>query len=75
MLISTLVDRIFKINNTWEGFHIDISRMTSTHCRHLFPLKLIENVVDKYLLKKLDKQPASSQEDKEEARYFKLPYI
>ena len=50
MLINTLVDRIFKINNTWKGFDLDIKRKTSTLCRNMFPLKLIERVVGKYLL-------------------------
>ena len=75
MLINTLVDRIFKINNTWKGFDLDIKRMTSTLCRNMFPLKLIERVVGKYLLRKLDKQFVREQNSKIEPRYFKLPYI
>ena len=27
-LVRTLVDRVFKINNTWTGFHLDISNLT-----------------------------------------------
>ena len=30
-LVRTLVDRIFKINNTWAGFHLDVNNLTKTY--------------------------------------------
>ena len=44
-LVRTLVDRIFKINNTWAGFHLDINNLT----KNSFPSSVIENVVRKFL--------------------------
>ena len=48
-LVLTLVDRVFKINNTWTGFHLDISNLTKTLRKNLFPSSVIENVVRKFL--------------------------
>ena len=48
-LVRTLVDRVFKINNTWTGFHLDISSLTKTLRKNLFPSTVIENVVRKFL--------------------------
>ena len=48
-LVRTLVDRVFKINNTWTGFHLDISNLTKTLRKNLFPSSVIENVVRKFL--------------------------
>ena len=48
-LVRTLVDRVFKINNTWTGFHLDISNLTKTLSKNLFPSSVMENVVRKSL--------------------------
>ena len=48
-LVRTLVDRIFKINNTWAGFHLDINNLTKTLRKNSFPSSVIENVVRKFL--------------------------
>ena len=44
-LVRTLVDRIFKINNTWAGFHLDINNLTKTLRKNSFPSRIIEHVV------------------------------
>ena len=31
-LVRTLVDRVFKIKNTWTGFHLDMSNLTKRIC-------------------------------------------
>ena len=75
MLVHTLIDRAFKINNTWHGFDKDIKKLTSILCKNMFPLKLIENIIGKYICKKLDKSTSKVPEDKNTISYFKLPYI
>ena len=40
-LIKTLVDRAYKINNTWLGFHEDINKLTDILKKNLFPAHLI----------------------------------
>ena len=41
-LIKTLVDRAYKINNTWLGFHEDINKLTDILKKNLFPAHLID---------------------------------
>ena len=40
-LIKTLVDRAYKINSTWLGFHEDINKLTDILKKNLFPAHLI----------------------------------
>ena len=48
-LIRTLVDRAYKINNTWLGFYEDVKKLTEILKKNLFPAHLVERVVDRYL--------------------------
>jgi len=43
--VRTLVDRTFKIKNTWAGFHLDINNLTKTLRKNLLPSNVNENVV------------------------------
>ena len=72
-LVRTLVDRVFKINNTWTGFHLDISNLTKTLRKNLFPSSVIENVVRKFLNNYFTSDSSVAQKDN--CLYFKLPYI
>ena len=46
-LIKTLVDRAYKINNTWLGFHEDINKLTDILKKNLFPAHLIEKIINR----------------------------
>ena len=48
-LIRTLVDRAYKINNTWLGLHEDKTKLTEILKKNLFPAHLIEKVVNRYI--------------------------
>ena len=48
-LIRTLVDRIYKINNTWLGLHKDLTKLMDILKKNLFPVHLIERVVNRYV--------------------------
>ena len=75
-LIRTLVDRAYKINNTWLGFHKDIERLTSILRKNLFPLQVIERVTRQYITKALSPQDLQvSASSSTYTQYFKLPYI
>lgn len=52
-LIRTLVDRVYKINNSWlhMGFHEDIKKLFFILSKNCFPTRLIEKVVNQYLSK------------------------
>ena len=48
-LIRTLIDRVFKINNTWLGFHKDIMKLVFILRKNHFPVHLIVKCVYRYL--------------------------
>ena len=75
-LIRTLVDRAYKINNTWLGFYEDIKTLTEILKNNLFPAHLVERVVDRYLTLTRDEcDPPVSVSDTTTNFYFKSPYI
>ena len=75
-LIRTLVDRAYKINNTWLGFFEDIKKLTEILKKNLFPAHLVERVVDRYLTLTRDEcDPPVSVSDTTTNFYFKSPYI
>jgi len=76
-LICTLVDRAFKICNTWSGFHTAIQQLTSILMKNCFPGKIIQRVVDQYLYKVHNTSVDASRQDHSKGktkRFFKLPY-
>ena len=75
-LIKTLLDRCYKISNTWISFDKDLENLTAILNKSQFPTKLINKVTKKYLNLKLDKRPLENNtEVKTDTRFFKLPYI
>ena len=74
-LIKTLIDRIFKINNTRDGFHEDIKKMDEILQKNDFPSKLIAPNINKALKKKFDQKIDEKRTTEENIQYFKLPYI
>ena len=50
-LIRTLVDRTYKINNTWIGFHEDIKKLLLILRKNLFPSHIVERVIKQYITK------------------------
>ena len=56
-LIKTLLDRCYKINNTWIGFDKDLENLTKILNKNQLPTKLINKVTKQYLSLKCDKMP------------------
>ena len=76
VLIRTLVDRAYTINNAWLGFHENIKKLTEILKKNLFPAHLVERVVNRYLTLTRDEcDPPVSVSDTTTNFYFKLPYI
>ena len=73
VLIKSLIDRAYKINNTWIGFHNDIIFNVNILKRNCFPQYIIDKVINKYLKSKFEK--VSTQPSNKNVSYFKLPYI
>ena len=73
-MIKCLIDRSFKIFNSWNSFHNDIQNIKSNLIKNAYPPFLIDKVIKKYL----DYKFSSNQnqlKDKSDVYYFKLPYI
>ena len=74
-LVKTLIDRIFKINSSWEVFHKNIAEMTETLQKNNFPDKFIFQNIREELSKKIENKPFENQKNEKNVHYFKLPYI
>ena len=76
-LIKTLIDRTFWLNNTWNGFHLDLKKLKVILQKNEYPNKLIDSSIKKYLAKKLNanSKETSPIKTKENIRYFKLPFV
>ena len=74
-LIRTLVDRTYKINNTWAGFHEDVKKLLLILRKNLFPSHIVERVIRQYITKTqtLPNTPVSPPSNS--THFFKLPYI
>ena len=46
-----LVDRTFKINNTWISFHNNVKELTNILGKNQFPSSLMDRTVEQYLSK------------------------
>ena len=45
-LVRTLVDRVYKINSSWLGFHKDIKNLILILRKNLFPVYIVEKVIN-----------------------------
>ena len=52
-LIKTLIDRTFRLNNTWVGFHLDLEKLKVILQKNEYPPKLIDKSVYRYLSKRI----------------------
>ena len=80
--IRTLIERVFKINNTWLGFHKDIAKLVFILRKNIFPAHLINKCVYRYLNTAMDRYgstptPPSSTESLHRVNntFYKLPYL
>ena len=71
-----MLDRFYKINNIWKGFHNDLENLTKILNKNQLPTKHINKVTKQYLNLKFDKKLFENKtEVKIDTRFFKLPYI
>ena len=78
-LVKTLIDRIFKINNTWLGFHKDIQTLFVILRKNLYPEHVLNSIIHRYISKAVkgdNARPVAGVEPQESPKfYFKIPYI
>lgn len=48
-LVRTLIDRTFKINNTWSSFHSDVVKLRSIFCKNLFPPRFFDRALYNFI--------------------------
>ena len=74
-LIKCLIDRAYKINNTWPGFHDDdVSKIKDVLKRNSYLPFILDKIIKAYIDKiHYNNSKVSSEVDK--LRYFKLPYV
>jgi len=73
-LIKCLIDRAFKINNTWFGFHVDLENIKHILQKNLYPNYLIDNIVKTYLNKHCCPNENNSTNKSDNVRYYRLPF-
>ena len=71
-----MVDRTFRLNNTWDGFHLYLEKLKVILQKSKYPPKLIDKSVNRYLNKKIVNKPSEIEpsKTKENIWYFKLPF-
>ena len=78
-LVRTLLDRVYKINNSWAGFHLDVKKLIFLLWKNCFPCRVIDKITHRYLSKKMNPsqtgQNASSNSRKTSTHFYKLPYV
>ena len=73
-LIKCLIDRTYKINNTWPGFHDDVFKIKEVLKRNSYPPFILDKIIKTYIDKiHYNNNKVSPEVNK--LRYFKLPYI
>ena len=71
-LVKTLLDRLYKTNNTWSGFHNSIEKTKSILQKNLFLSKLIDKLVQNFLS---NQYKSKEYLNKKEGRYLNLQYV
>ena len=77
-LIRTLVDRVYKINNSWVGFHKDVQKLIFLLRKNCFPSSVIDRIISRHLAKSYNPSPthnATLNSGNPSSHYFKLPYV
>ena len=73
-LIKCLIDGAHKINNTWLGFHDDVSKIKDVLKSNSYPPFILDKIIKTYINKiNYNNNKVSCEVNK--LRYFKLPYI
>ena len=73
-LMKCLIDRAYKINNTWASFHDDISKIKDILKRNSYSPFILDKIVKAYISKiHYNNNKVSSEVNK--LRYSKLSYI
>ena len=70
----TLINRAFKINSTWAGFHEELVKLKEIMLKNSYPGRVLDNII-KSKVNKLVCNEESNAKDERNTFYVKLPYI
>ena len=73
-LINCLVERAFKINNTWKFFHSDLNDVKNILLKNGYPSIIFDKII-KTKIETLITGTNKKQDNRTNTRYFKLPYL
>ena len=73
-LVSTLIDRVYKISQNRGIFNFEIKKVKEFLAKNSYPPHLVEKQLKKYLRKVQSTQQEKRMDD-ENITYMKLPYI
>jgi len=75
-VIRTLIDRIYKIHNTWLGFNKDVNKLKSILESNMYPGNLgIDKILSKYLNNAFNPGNSDNNRDNGHTFHFKIPYV
>ena len=70
--VKSLLDRCYKISNSWKSFDNDLESLTKNFNKIQFSTKLFNKVTKQYLNLKFDKKPFENKtEVKTDTKFFK----
>ena len=72
-LVKTLIDRTFKISNTWLGFYNDIQNLFAILHKNLYPVHVLDMLLHHYITKAVegnDTRPLRGVEQQELPRHY-----
>ena len=69
-----MIDRIFKINHTWTGFHLDLINKNILLQRNIYPIQLIDRIARSDLNNQISSANKVNQTESN-TRYYKLPFL
>ena len=70
-LIRTLIDRAYKINSTWLGFHQETTNVKDFLLKNSYPA----HIIDKAMINKFFQFNRQNGNNSPECSYVKLPYV
>ena len=73
-LMKCLIDRAYKVNNSWPAFHDDVSKVKDVLKRNYYPPFILDKIIKAYR-KKINYNNNKDSSEINEFRYFTFPYI
>lgn len=74
-LVRCLIDRVFRINNTWLGFDANLKQLFHILKRNCYPEYILNKITKSYLNSKYVSNDNNIVSETAKVMYVKLPYV